>query len=348
MNEYLELFLEKFKKDYPGSKLIFLYVAGSHFFDLNSENSDRDFRGIYLPPAKDFTENNKKNLFKVLDFKTNKKGKNTNEDVDFNLYSLPKYLELLHSGDFNMMEALFTPNDKILFDTPLMKELREDKENLLVRDIGSFMGFFKKEYRRYSVNIYHHKYRQDFVNFLKTLPLKNGIRLSHHWAAIQKFHKDNPDHFKFTVSKTGPNVEHPTIEIGTRLFQWRSKVNYVIEQLEISLSTAGHRQRKMAEVGKEFKGLYHAQRLLFEAKDLLTKGTLELPFSEERRLYLKSIKESTVNESLMLKKIEDDFQEIKELEKNFKHNNDTVKYHIEKVKSNLFAKIKLHHKISGG
>ena len=346
MNEYLELFLNKFKEDYPDCKLLFLYVAGSHFFDLNSANSDKDFRGVYLPPTKYFNEDNRKNLYKVLDFKTNKKGKNTNEDVDFTLYSLPKYLELLKGGDFNMMESLFTPEDKILHDTELMKELRADRDNLLVRDISSFMGFFKKEYRRYSVNIYHHKYREDFVEFLKTLQLSKGVRLDSHWEQIKDFQKKHPKHFKFTTSSTGVNTEHPTIEIGTRLFQWRCKISYVIEQLEISLNSAGHRQKKMAEAGKEFKGLYHAQRLLFEAKDLLTEGTLKFPFESSRLDYLRSIKESTVDESFMLKKIEEDFQEIQELEDSFRENNTTVQYHIEKIENNLFAKMKLAHKMN--
>jgi hypothetical protein len=51
-----ENFLAEFKKNHPDREIIFLMVAGSHFFDLNGPNSDHDYRGIYLPSLKEFYE----------------------------------------------------------------------------------------------------------------------------------------------------------------------------------------------------------------------------------------------------------------------------------------------------
>jgi hypothetical protein len=78
---------------------------------------------------------------------------------------LPFFLELLKKGDFNMMESLFTPEDKIILITPLMKEIIEHRENLILKNIKTFIGFFNKEYVKYTSNVFHHKHRVDFVKF---------------------------------------------------------------------------------------------------------------------------------------------------------------------------------------
>ena len=42
--------IKQFMKDnHPDKTLIYLYQSGSHFFDLNTPDSDLDFKGIYLP-----------------------------------------------------------------------------------------------------------------------------------------------------------------------------------------------------------------------------------------------------------------------------------------------------------
>ncbi len=51
--------VDKFNKNHPDRELIFLIKAGSHFFDLNTPQSDKDYRGVYMPSLKEFYEGEK-------------------------------------------------------------------------------------------------------------------------------------------------------------------------------------------------------------------------------------------------------------------------------------------------
>ena len=123
MNEDVQAMVDKFKENHPDKEIIFLIQAGSHFFDLNTPNSDQDFRGIYMPSNKEFYEGETKR--KMVDYSTNpgnkKNVKNSSDDIDFTLFSITKFFQLLKAGDFNMMEMLHTPEDKILIDSSYMK-----------------------------------------------------------------------------------------------------------------------------------------------------------------------------------------------------------------------------------
>jgi hypothetical protein len=84
-------------------------------------------------------------------------------------------MDLLARGDFNMMEMLHSPEDKILIDSPYFEYLRSIKQSLLVNDISAFLGFIKKEYRRYGINIHHYEQQENFLNFM--LQFKPHTRL---------------------------------------------------------------------------------------------------------------------------------------------------------------------------
>jgi len=347
INPIAQNFINEFLEENKGARILFVYIAGSQFFDLHSPDSDEDYRLVYLPAPKHFMERDPVKRTKLLNqgksYTTNDKDKNSNEDVDLAIYSLPKVLELLKSGDFNMMEMLFTPENKIIFDTPLMKEIRSNRDRLLVNDISSFIGFFKKEYKQYGININHHKYRVQFCELLKSLDQEKGKKrkLSQHWETLEAYQKENPQCFSFTETFTSKTKKHPTIVVGERKFQWGVTIKYVLTQLKPEIENAGNRQKAMAEHGKEFKGLYHAKRLVFEAKELALEGKLTIPFPKEQHEYLKAIKEGNVEEKELKDSLNQDLDYLKELELNTSSNKKTVGAYIDKVILSLNTKMEL-------
>lgn len=325
---------------------MFLYIAGSNFFDLQSKKSDLDFKGIYLPSPEKFYKN--KDLFKVISYNTNTKNtKNTNEDIDLSLVPLPFFFELLKKGDFNMIELLNTPKDKILLTTNLMDDIFKIKEKLLLRNIKTFIGFFNKEYTKYSINIHHHKHRVDFVNFLNSLNLDNGIRLKNHWDSIVKYSLNKNNGLNITKSKTGSNNEHPTIEIGLRKFQWGSKISYVTKELAKSIKEAGNRQKNIVEKGQDLKGLYHCLRLLYEGEDLLTKGNIEIPISKKRHDLLYKIKNNKIEENEASKIVMEQLKKVQSIEENCISNQDEINFRIDKILFVLQGIMEIEYLLNG-
>ena len=341
--------IEEFKELYPQRKLLFFYKAGSHFFDLNTPDSDLDYRGVYLPGPDEFVKKKNgdyENRRKQHERKTNdvKHTQNSNDDVDFLLFSFTKVLDLLKRGDFNVMEMLYAPEDKILIDSPLMQELRGFKQNLLVNDVSAFLGFIKKEYVRYGVNINHYGAQIKLLKFLKEKASKlekgTASRMHEIWDDLKEYGKDDPL-IVFTQSLTGNNKSVPTVKVAQRLYQWTVKIGYVIDAIEYRIEMYGHRQKKMAETGKEYKGLYHALRLIYEAQDLFDFGELNLPFSRDRLDTLMMIKLGLMEQDKVHKLIDDGIEEIYYREKNTPSNRHIVESRIDRLLFRYQGKMEL-------
>lgn len=85
-------------------RLLFEYVAGSHLYGLNNQDSDVDTKGIYTYDPKDvlslplYTDN----------------GKVADERNDNVWYEIGRFMELLTKSNPTILEALFVPEDKVI------------------------------------------------------------------------------------------------------------------------------------------------------------------------------------------------------------------------------------------
>lgn len=330
----LEKFVEEFHQLHPDRKILFLCKAGSHFFNLNTANSDTDYKGIYLPSPKEMYDGESSRPFYERKTRKEKNTKNDKDDVDLYMFSITNFLDLLSRGDFNCMELLFCTEENILITSPEYEQLREIRESLIVNDISCFLGFIKKEYRRYGVNIHHYKEQQDFVSFLKSIPVyvdsvKNlrskAVRLRDVWENIKEYSKDN-NFILFTTSETGTKGNDvPTLKIAQRFYQDTVTLDYVISAIETRLERYGHRQKHMAATGHEFKGLYHALRLIYEANDIYDHGRLFIPFDADRHKTLLDIKNGNVDQEWLFNLIDKEIDSLQERESVVRSNKPSVK-----------------------
>lgn len=272
----------------------------------------------------------------MVDYKTKLgDGKNSKDDVDFTLFSLSTFFKLLRSGDFNMMEILYTPENKVIFKTPIFDELVAIRDQLLVNDISAFLGFIKKEYKRYGVNIFHYKLQEDFLAFINQWPPHD--RLADHWKEIVEY-GSKIEGIRFTETRVS-NAESgrmiPSIVIAERLHHNTASIKYVTEAIEVVLNRYGHRQKSMAKDGVEFKGLYHALRLIFEANDLFDTGELNFPFSAERHSLLLKIKNGEVDKDWLFNLIDTEIEKLYNRESAVPSNRKLVEARLDRMISSL-------------
>ena len=342
MNPAAKQMLDKFKENHPDKEVIFLVQAGSHFFDLATENSDQDFRGIYMPSNKEFYEGETKR--KMVEYKTqpgNKKNvKNTKNDVDFTLFSITKFFQLLKSGDFNMMELLHAPENKIIIDSPYITDLRSFRKSLLVNDISAFLGFIKKEYKRYGININHYKAQENLLKFLEKYD--NHTRIKDIWKDVEEYAK-NDNMISFTESRTGNNVYVKSFKIAQRLYQNTVTVEYIRQAIKQRLETYGHRQRNQASAGIEFKGLYHSLRLIYEANDLYDYGEFKIPFNKKRQELLLKIKTSNIDQETLFNFIDKEIDLLYKREK--KMSNNSNRHQVGNLIDRLYFKLEGQKKV---
>lgn len=124
---------------------------GSHLYGTETLLSDLDIKGIYIPQAEDILLQRVK---PVISIKRNKEHgeKNTSEDVDYELYSLSKFLDLLSDGQSMALEMIFAPDSALISKPhPLWEELKLLAPNLFSKQAASFVRYCKKQANKYGI-----------------------------------------------------------------------------------------------------------------------------------------------------------------------------------------------------
>ena len=107
-------------------KLIYLSQYGSHLYGLNTENSDLDFRGVYIPTLNDIILKKDKDEINeelwITRYLPDREIKNDGEyvwtevdrvesiKVDVKIFSLQKFITLCSKADTNALDLLFSYN----------------------------------------------------------------------------------------------------------------------------------------------------------------------------------------------------------------------------------------------
>ena len=122
--------------------LIMKVMVGSHLYGTETENSDKDFMGIFIPDRDYVLGIKKVEQVEIRTNPTNSGHRNTSADTDTVLYSLPKFIHLASQNNPNIVELFFAPEKNIVFDTPYGKRLREAYASFISKKVKhTFMGY---------------------------------------------------------------------------------------------------------------------------------------------------------------------------------------------------------------
>jgi len=97
--------------------LIMKVLVGSHLYGTETENSDKDYVGIFIPD-KDYVIGTKRvEQVEIRDNPTDSGRRNLPGEKDTVLYSLPKFIHLAAQNNPNIVELFFAPEKNIVYDT---------------------------------------------------------------------------------------------------------------------------------------------------------------------------------------------------------------------------------------
>lgn len=118
------LTIEILKKE---NLILFECISGSKAYNLATENSDTDIRGVFYLP---------KNNFYGLEYQA----QISNETNDIVYYEIGRFIELLLKNNPSCLELLATPEEFIQYKSPLLMEL--NYTDLISKDIEkTFVGY---------------------------------------------------------------------------------------------------------------------------------------------------------------------------------------------------------------
>lgn len=273
---------------------------GSHVYGTNIETSDTDYKGIYLPPISSCVLGNINHSI-TFNTKHDFNKKNNKSDIDFEIYSLQKYISLLIEGQTVAIDMLFTPKKfYVEFDKKsklweVWNEIINNKIRLLPSGTSSFAGYCKTQAAKYGLK------GSRIAAVKKTIHLSEQLhqedKISVH---LDKFNMlvgssdevekllsaDGTPLIRFVdISNNKTGLTDKYLEICNRKFSINIKIKQLTEKLKEINEDYGQRAR-LAENNKnvDWKALMHAVRVCFEAKELLLTANVTFPRPEKELL----------------------------------------------------------------
>lgn len=288
---------------------VFRCLAGSRLFGTANADSDFDYKAVSLPTASEVLMGNA--TFSRQQTTGTDAARNTADDTDVTVFSLQKYVHLLTRMETNAIEMLFAPAMDIGVEFPPypVKMLRENRFKVLSANKNAFVGFGKSQALRYSVRGERKTSMEALVGILTDLP-------------------PNAYMFNERVHERIMLAEIPGVEIvkkpqpgGTEIrfisafgkeVAVTCKVGEALKVFEKPLKEMGRRTADAAaNGGADWKGLYHAQRIVDEGLELFQTGELRFPCAHA--YYYREIRSGERNLEGVLDYFEDSLKELEEV-----------------------------------
>jgi predicted nucleotidyltransferase len=292
-------------------------IAGSHLFGTNSESSDMDYKGIYLPSAKAIVLGQGDS---TLNSSTGDKNtKNSKDDVDTEMYSLMKFGKMLKNGDTAAIELLFTPDEMIIESSLVWDEIKRHRSFLISENISAMVGYSRHQANKYGIKGSRMGELNNIIKELKDITKDDaGLKLKHYWDNLSTL-DENFKYFNIIELpvKKGSEETVNAIDVLGKKFNEHTPVSVMLKSLSDTYRQYGQRAREAKNNnGVDFKALSHALRVCYQAQELLETGKITLPQADETKLQLiKDVKFGNIHYEKVAKILEQELETLEDLKK---------------------------------
>lgn len=297
-------------------KFLIKVKFGSHVYGTSLATSDIDIKGIYIPSVQDIML---QRVTSTLNFTTkdDPTKRNTQSDLDIEIFSLQKYLDLLIEGQTIALDILFTPPDFHLCQPhPIWIEIQKNKHRFLHSGTTAFAKYCRLQAAKYGMKgTRMAAIRQTLELFSTFSPLK---KLSEYRdeidELIRNYQQSVQDSSLIALIECfdkNRQVNEHFLQVCNRKLSLNISAKQAIQILKRIYGEYGQRA-KLAEKneGIDWKALMHAARVLFQGKELLNSGHITFP-RPERDLLLK-IRQGDIKYQYVAQMIENGLKELNE------------------------------------
>jgi predicted nucleotidyltransferase len=252
---------------------------GSHLYGTATPQSDLDYKGVYIPDARDIL------LQRVRDTVAQSRDKAMGEknapgDIDRETHSLQRYLELLAEGQTMALDMLFAPDSVMTRPpAPLWREIQANAPLLVTRRASAFVRYCRQQANKYGIKGSRVAASRQVLAVLAAAEAKYGsaAKLGIAEAELASF-GDASEHTAFLdlAMPGGQLVRH--LEVCGKKMPYTSSIKSAREIAERLVDEYGQRalQAERNE-GVDWKALSHAVRVGREALELFETGRITFP-----------------------------------------------------------------------
>ena len=242
---------------------------GSHLYGTDTEYSDIDYKGVFLPSRGEILLGN---IPKCRSFTTgNYEDKNSPGDVDEEIYSLHYFIKLACDGQTVAMDMLHAPEKFLIETSKIWETIVRQKNKFYTKNLNSFVSYARRQASKYGIK----GSRLNAASLVLTLLKSNDpkLKLRNIWDQLPRI-----EHcYETGVDPNGLRQ----FQICGKIFQESSSIGYVIPILKKFYDDYGHRAKLAAENKNiDWKAISHALRAAIQTKEIMTQGTITFPLKD--------------------------------------------------------------------
>jgi len=256
-------------------------IFGSHLYGTATDKSDRDYKGIFLPPLSDLLLcQSQKSHNESTKFSTTLK--NTSADIDSEYYSLQYFLRLASQGETVALDMLHAPPEACLITSAIWEDLVSHRTKLYTRNLNSLVRYARRQAAKYGVKGSRLQEAQTVLDFFSQQ--ETTTRLLDVW-------QDLPTGTHIVKSQ---NEKDLIFEVCGKKMVAHGRCSHYIEMLMGFITRYGARAHLAKQnEGIDWKAISHAFRAAYQVKHILIHGGFTYPLPE--REYLLAIKEGELD-----------------------------------------------------
>jgi hypothetical protein len=264
---------------------------GSHLYGTTTPSSDMDFKSVFIPTREEILlqrvpGSRTHGPSKVGDGVKNKPG-----DVDFESYSVSRYLQLLMDGQTVAIDMLFAPVSHQEYSSPTWRYIYAHRDRFLTKKSAAFLGYCRQQANKYGIKGSRvAAAREASVLFKEELTLRgNTAKVAEIPEAILRTIEGEHTTFEMLPMSSKPGDMGMFINCCGRKISYTSTIKQAAEVFTRIFENYGDRAKQAeSNQGVDWKALSHAVRVGHEALELLYTGNVTLPLKAEiRNLCLK-------------------------------------------------------------
>ncbi|QDP59439.1 MAG: hypothetical protein GOVbin4162_13 [Prokaryotic dsDNA virus sp.] len=271
------------------------FVHGSHLYKLNTPASDTDFKGVHVPSLDDLLLCDATHH---INLGTDKKSgsKNTKDDVDFESYSIHKWVDLLSKGEMVCFDMLFAPEDcveyyhkgEVTTDPALLERnpvwiIRNRYKDLFVHsDMKAYLGYCRRQASKYGIKGSRLHSLFEIQGVLENLDIRRKDRLYNYVEKLptNEYLKLEDDHY----------------EVLGKKHQLTTYMEEFCDRITAEINKYGNRavQAEKNE-GVDWKAVSHAFRAGYQIQSMLYTGEMFVVLPDEIRKYVLKLKKGELD-----------------------------------------------------
>jgi predicted nucleotidyltransferase len=275
------------------NKIIFDGIFGSKLYGTENENSDTDYKGVFMPSVYNTVLGNFSDSIETQDVY-----------VDKSMYAISKFIRMLEKADTVSIDMLHTPADYILKTSPLWEELYGMRKLVYSKNMRGIVGYIKTQSSKYGHKVQRLQEMKEFLNHLDMYKSYNTVQ---DLALTFDFSKYKFISYTPTKVESGRNIIGNIDVCGSR-YQNSSGIEYMKFGIESKVNRYGKRSEKGSVEGGDWKSLSHAYRVLLQLDEII--NTRDLRFPLKRADEIRRIKNGELEQDVVMFMIDQMYKSV--------------------------------------